>query len=65
MRVEDPNLWGYTRNLYQRPGVAGTVNRDHIKDHYYRSHESINPTRIVLKGPVLDFHEPHGRGRPA
>jgi glutathionyl-hydroquinone reductase len=41
--------------------VAETVNMDHIKKHYYRSHENINPTRIVPKGPVLDFTEPHGR----
>jgi putative glutathione S-transferase len=61
-RVSDyPNLWAYTRELYQVPGVAETVNLSHIKEHYYRSHESINPTRIVPKGPVLDFSAPHGR----
>jgi len=59
--VDYPNLWGYLKDLYQQPGVAGTVNMDHIKKHYYGSHESINPTRIVPKGPVLDFTEPHGR----
>ncbi|HEX2729829.1 MAG TPA: glutathione S-transferase family protein [Rubrobacteraceae bacterium] len=59
--VDYPNLWGYLRDLYGQPGVAETVNMDHIKKHYYRSHESINPTRIVPKGPVLDFAEPHGR----
>jgi glutathionyl-hydroquinone reductase len=59
--VDYPNLWGYLRDLYQYPGVAETVNMDHIKKHYYRSHESINPTRIVPKGPILDFTEPHGR----
>ena len=56
-----PNLWAYTRDLYQMPGVAETVNMDHIKTHYYRSHRSINPTGIVPKGPELDFLEPHNR----
>jgi len=50
-----PNLWGYLRDLYQQPGIAETVNMEHIKQHYYYSHESINPTRIVPKGPELDF----------
>lgn len=59
--VDYPNLWGYTRELYQVPGVKSTVNMHHIKHHYYRSHESINPTRIVPMGPVIDFDEPHGR----
>jgi glutathionyl-hydroquinone reductase len=61
--VDYPNLWDYTKDLYQQPNVAETVNMDHIKKHYYRSHESINPTRIVPKGPILDFTEPHGRER--
>ncbi len=61
--VDYPNLWAYTRELYQWPGVRGTVNFDHIKRHYYQSHESINPTRIVPIGPELDFDQPHGRGR--
>jgi putative glutathione S-transferase len=61
--VDYPNLWGYTKDLYQQPGVAQTVNMGHIKNHYYGSHESINPTRIVPNGPVLDFDEPHDRGR--
>jgi glutathionyl-hydroquinone reductase len=59
--VDYPNLWGYVKDLYQQPGVAGTVNMDHITKHYYGSHESINPTRIVPKGPILNFTEPHGR----
>ncbi len=59
--VDYPNLWAYTRELYQVPGVRGTVNLHHIKHHYYGSHESINPTRIVPMGPVIDFDEPHGR----
>jgi len=50
-----PNLWGYLRDLYRQPGIAETVNMEHIKQHYYYSHESINPTRIVPKGPELDF----------
>ena len=58
-----PNLWGYTRELYQVPGVARTVNMTHIKEHYYRSHETVNPTRIVPKGPEIDFSMPHGRER--
>jgi glutathionyl-hydroquinone reductase len=61
--VDYPSLWGYTKDLYQQPGVADTVNMAHIKKHYYGSHESINPTRIVPKGPILDFEEPHGRER--
>jgi putative glutathione S-transferase len=61
--IDYPNLWGYTKDLYQQPGVAETVNMDHIKKHYYRSHESINPTRIVPKGPILDFTEAHDRGQ--
>ncbi len=61
--VDYPNLWGYLKDLYQTPGVAETVNMDHIKKHYYQSHESINPTRIVPKGPILDLTEPHDRAR--
>ena len=60
--VDYPNLWGYTRELYQWPGVAETVNLDHIARHYHYSHESINPHRIVPIGPVLDLDAPHGRG---
>jgi putative glutathione S-transferase len=59
--VDYPNLWDYTRELYQLPGVAGTVHLDHIKRHYYGSHQSINPSGIVPKGPEIDFNEPHGR----
>ncbi|GAA5524655.1 glutathionyl-hydroquinone reductase YqjG [Microbulbifer aestuariivivens] len=57
-----PNLWGYVRELYQRPGVAETVNFHHIKTHYYASHSNINPTGIVPKGPELDYSAPHHRG---
>jgi glutathionyl-hydroquinone reductase len=63
--VDYPNLWRFTRDLYQYPGVANTTNFDHIKKHYYQSHESINPTRIVPVGPDLDFLSPHGRERMA
>jgi putative glutathione S-transferase len=61
-RIADfPALYGYLRELYQVPGVAGTVNLDHIKRHYYFSHDTINPTRIVPEGPRLDLQSPHGR----
>ena len=59
--IDYPNLWAYTRELYQVPGVAETVNMDHIKNHYFGSHRSINPTGIVPKGPEIDFMQPHGR----
>ncbi|MEP5729051.1 MAG: glutathione S-transferase family protein [Sulfitobacter sp.] len=60
--VDYPNLWGYTRELYQWPGVSETVNFDHIVRHYHYSHETINPHRIIPTNPVLDFDAPHGRG---
>lgn len=53
--TEYKNLWRYTRELYNWPGIAETVNFKHIKDHYYRSHKNINPTGIVPAGPELDF----------
>jgi putative glutathione S-transferase len=59
--VDYPNLWAYTRELYQVPGVAETVHMDHIKEHYYRSHGSLNPSGVVPAGPAIDFTEPHGR----
>jgi len=63
-RISDyPNLSNYIRDLYQHPGVKETVSMEHIKEHYFYSHESINPTRIVPKGPELDFDAPHDRGR--
>jgi glutathionyl-hydroquinone reductase len=61
--VDYPNLWAYARELYQWPGVAGTVNLEHIKRHYYGSHRTVNPTGIVPKGPLLDLDAPHGRER--
>jgi putative glutathione S-transferase len=63
--VDYPNLWAYTRELYQWPGVAGTVDFDHIERHYHYSHESVNPHRIVPIGPRPDFEAPHGRARLA
>ena len=59
--VDYPNLWAYTRELYQVPGVAETVHMDHIKDHYYRSHGTLNPSGVVPAGPEIDFTEPHDR----
>ena len=61
--VDYPNLDGYLRDLYQQPGIAETVNFDHIKRHYYITHNDINPTRIVPLGPTLDLQRPHGRER--
>lgn len=62
-RIADyPNLSGYLRELYQQDGIAETVHMDHIKNHYYGSHESVNPTRIVPLGPDQDLTLPHGRG---
>jgi putative glutathione S-transferase len=61
-RIEDyEQLSGYLRDLYQKPGIADTVNLDHIKRHYYMSHEHINPKRIVPLGPELDFSRAHHR----
>ncbi len=61
-RIADyPNLQGYLLDLYQQPGIAATVNLDHIKRHYYYTHDGINPTRIVPIGPALDFSRPSGR----
>jgi putative glutathione S-transferase len=60
---EFPNLWAYTRELYQWPGVAETVNFQHIVRHYHFSHETINPHRIIPVNPLLDWSEPHGRER--
>lgn len=61
--VEYRNLWAYARDLFQTPGIGETVNFDHIKRHYYRTHPHINPTRIVPKGPIIDWSEPHNRAR--
>jgi len=58
---EYDNLWGYTKDIYQTPGVAETVNLDHITRHYFSSHTSLNPKRLVPTGPDVDFTESHGR----
>lgn len=60
--IDYPNLWAYTRELYQMPGIADTVVMDHIVRHYHYSHDMINPNRIIPINPVLDFMAPHGRG---
>ncbi|MBY6140603.1 glutathione S-transferase family protein [Leisingera daeponensis] len=57
-----PNLWAYTRELYQWPGVAETVGMQHIVRHYHYSHDTINPHRIIPINPVIGWMEPHGRG---
>jgi putative glutathione S-transferase len=63
-RISDyENLWPYTRELFQVPGVADTVGMAHIVRHYHYSHESINPHRIIPINPVIDWHAPHGRER--
>lgn len=59
--VDYPNLWGYTRDLYQFEGVAETVGMQHIVRHYHYSHETINPNRIIPVNPDLDYMAPHGR----
>jgi putative glutathione S-transferase len=59
--LDYPSLQGYLMDLYQQRGIAETVNFDHIKRHYYMTHEEINPSRIVPLGPILDLTQPHGR----
>ena len=63
--VDYPNLWGYARDLFAHPGFGDTTNFDHIKRHYYGTHPQINPTRIVPKGPALDWTASHDRDRLA
>jgi len=60
--VDYPNLWNYAKELYQLPGIKETVHGEHIKNHYYMSHKTINPTGIVPIGPDIDFGVPHNRG---
>ena len=59
--VDYPNLWAYTRALFQMDGIAETVNLHHIVRHYHFSHETINPNRIIPTGPEINWMEPHGR----
>jgi putative glutathione S-transferase len=60
--IDYPNLWAYSRELYQWPGVAETIHFDHITRHYHYSHDTINPHRIIPINPVIDWTAPHGRG---
>jgi putative glutathione S-transferase len=59
--IDFPHLYGYLKDLYQHPGISETVNFDHIKRHYYITHDDINPSRIVPLGPEQDLTGPHGR----
>ena len=61
--MDQPNLWGFTRELYQLPGIAQTTSIDEIKTHYYTTHDELNPKRIIPRGPLdWDLTAPHGRG---
>jgi glutathionyl-hydroquinone reductase len=65
-RIRDyPNLWGYTRDIYQLPGIADTVDIEYNKAHYYGSHDTVNPTLIIPIGPEMDFNEAHDREKLA
>jgi putative glutathione S-transferase len=61
--IDYPNLWAYTRDLYQHPGISDTVNMTHVVRHYHYSHETVNPHRIIPINPVIDFGAPHDRKR--
>jgi glutathionyl-hydroquinone reductase len=61
--IDYPSLWAYARDLYQRPAFGGTTDFDHIKRHYYMTHDRLNPSRLVPKGPIVDWHAPHARDR--
>jgi len=63
--VDYPNLWAYSRDLYQHPAFGPSTDFDHIKRHYYMTHPHLNPRRIVPAGPVLDWAEPHHRDKLA
>lgn len=58
---EYPNLFNYTKDIYQIPGMSSTVHMEHIKKHYYGSHPSINPFGIIPSGPNIDYTIPHDR----
>ena len=59
--ADSPNLWAYARELYAVPGVAATVDLAEIKEHYYTTHDELNPKRIIPRGPFADWDAPHGR----
>jgi len=59
--VDYPNLWAYTRDIYQLPGIAETVDIEYNKQHYYTSHPTVNPTGVIPVGPLLDFNAPQQR----
>jgi putative glutathione S-transferase len=59
--IEYEHLWPYTRDLYQSPGVAETVDFDEIRAHYYRTHPQINPSGLVAVRPAASFDDPPGR----
>ncbi len=59
--IDYPSLWNYMLDIYQMPGIAGTCDLEQCRQHYYASHETINPTRIVPAGPKIDFDAPHDR----
>jgi putative glutathione S-transferase len=61
--IDYPNLWNYLKDLYQRPEFKAICNLGYIKRGYYMSMTEINPNRIVPKGPIIDFDEPHDRDR--
>jgi glutathionyl-hydroquinone reductase len=61
--IDYPNLWGYARDLYQRPGFGDTTDFVQIKRHYYQTQDWINPSRIVPKGPYVNWLAPHNRDR--
>ena len=61
--VDYPNLWDYLRDLYSHQGILSTINMEHIKKHYYVSHDTINPHGIIPKGPEIDYSSPHGRSK--
>ena len=60
--VDYRELWGYARDLYQQPGIASTVAMDQIKRHYFTTHDQLNPSRIIPRGPDVDFMAAHHRG---
>lgn len=59
--IDFDHLWDYAKDIYQTPGVAETCNMDHVKEHYYRSHNDINPIGFVPVGPEMDWNATHDR----